>query len=170
MAGCEGLFDLFDNDDKFFPLEDQYKIKFNQGDTLTYTDQSGTIFRLVISEIRYTTHARSRKGSSGPYNIFERQAVYYDSVFSSSATWGGIFTQQPTGYVNWPPGLYGTGVGGEFNYHEQVTLNSKVYRAVYKLEGESRAPGFITTWYYSYAYGFVAFDRSNGQLFTLEIP
>ncbi len=101
VAGCEGLFNMFDDADKHFPLEDKYKIKFNEGDTLTYTDQSGAIFRLVISEIRYDTHARSRKGSSGPYNIFERQAVYYDSVFTSSASWGGIFTRQPTGYVQW---------------------------------------------------------------------
>lgn len=171
IAGCEGLFDLFEGQDKYYSLDDQYKIKFNQGDILNYTDQSGATFQLVITEIRYNTHTISRKGSSGPYNIYERQTVHYDTAnITPSTTGGNIYTVQRDGHVSWEPGLY-AGVGeGSPDYHEKITINSKVYYSVFRMKGDPRAPNFITTWYYSYAYGFVAFECNNGQVFTLDIP
>lgn len=172
VAWCDGFFDLFDGRDKYYPLEDQYKIKFKQGDILKYTDQFGATFELEITMISIDKRVASRKGSSGPYTTTEYQTVHYDTanVISSPNTWFNIYSQQPMmRSVNWEPGLYGY-TGGDTGYFEQVTLNSKVYHSVYKLEGKARAPSLITTWYYSYAYGFVGFERSNGQRFTLKIP
>jgi hypothetical protein len=174
VAGCDGFIDLFDNRDKHFPLEDKYKIKFNKGDTLTYTDQFGATFQLVITEIKYDQRWTSRKGSSGPYNIIDRQTVFYDSANVIPPTpplpGGNIYTQHPDGHVIWEPRLYTIVGEGYPNYYENITINSKVYTSVFKIMGESGAPGFITTWYYTYAYGFVGFERSNGQRFTLKIP
>jgi hypothetical protein len=171
VAGCDGFFDLFEGRDKHFPLEDQYKIKFKQGDLLTYTDQFGATFQLVITEIRYDTRTVSRKGSSGPYNTYERQTVHYDSANITPATTGAnIYTVQLDGHVIWEPGLYSIVGDGDPSYYEEITINSIVYHDVFKVTGESRAPNFITTWYYSYAYGFVGFKRVNGQVFNLIIP
>jgi hypothetical protein len=171
MVGCQDFFDLFDNKDKHFPLEEKYRIKFKEGDTLKYLDQKGNTFQMVISKIVYDNRTVSRKGSSGPYDIIDRETVHYDSALINlpvvPMAGRNIYTVHPDGYVIWEPGLYG--LGGAL-FYEQITLNSNVYNSVFKYSGNPRPPAYITTWYYSYAYGFVGFELQNGQLFTLMTP
>jgi hypothetical protein len=173
LVACSDLFDMFDNRDKHYPLEDYRKIKFRQGDTLVYTDQHGAKFRLVIKEIKYDQRWTSRKSTNGPYNIIDRQSVYYDSADIIPPTipvpGRGIYTVQPDGHVVWERGLYWI-VGGNINFLDQLTLNATVYQSVYKIPEETGPPADITELYYSHAYGIVGFQRSNGQLFNLHIP
>lgn len=169
-AGCSDFFDLFDTKDKYYPLEDKYKIKFEIGDTLTYLDGSNNSFQLVISK-RYDKRTTSRKGSSGPYNIIDREHVYYDSVVydpNQSSPVGNIYTVMPDGNIIWTPSLY-TRVGDPF--YEKITLNSRVYYSVYEfVSNYPIASNKITKWYYSHHDGFVGFELSTGQLFTLITP
>lgn len=172
LVGCKDLFDPFDNKDKYFPVEEKYKIKFNQGDTLKYLDQHQNTFQLVISKVIYSTREVSRKGSGGPYDYIDRQTVYYDSAFMNPPPpppppllpMLNIYTVHPDGHVIWEPGLYGR---SDATYYDQIMLNSIVYNSVFKYSGEPKAPAFITTWYYSYSNGFIGFKLENGQLFTL---
>lgn len=165
LSGC---LDLFDVKDKYYPLEDKYKIKFNAGDTLTYYNQQGTSFQLVIDEIKYDKRTVSRKGSSGPYNIIERQTVFYDSVNTNPVSYlpiRNIYTVQPDGHVIWEPYLYErTGL-----FHERITLNSKNYYSVFQFSATTSSNKIIK-WYYSFQNGFVGFELSNGQIYTLDIP
>ncbi len=173
LAACSDFFDMFDNKDKHFPLEESRKIEFRQGDTLTYADQGGAKFRLVITEIKYDQRWTSRKGTNGPYNIIDRQTVIYDSAdFTPPALPSPgqkIYTIQPDGHVVWLPGLYWI-VGEKYNFLDQITLNAMVYQSVFKIPKETGPPADITVLYYSHAYGIVGFQRSNGQIFSLLIP
>lgn len=171
IASCE---DLVDNKDKHFPLEERRKIKFQKGDTLTYRDQQGATFRLVITDILYDQRWTSRKGTNGPYNIIDRQSVYYDSADITSPAvplpGSNIYTKQPDGHVTWEPDLY-TIVGDDSPYYQEtVTLNTRSFQSVFRLPARSVSKSGIITWYYSYAYGFVAFELNNGQIFSLDIP
>ncbi len=171
LAGCSDFFDLFDTKDKYYALDDAYKVKFKEGDILTYDNHQGTLFKLVVAEIKYTERIVSRKGSSGPYDHYEYETVYYDSVIFNPISYSpirNIYSMQAQGHVYWEPNLYERDTDAIF--HEQITLNSIVYHSVFKFSGTPAPTNNIVTWYYTRHYGFVAFELNNGQLFTLDIP
>lgn len=175
------LSDIFDNKDHYYPLDDQYKIKFNSGDSLTYNSSAGRNFKLRITSIVKGRHVTSRRnGGKPPFNITETQEINFDSVYtnpgpiSANALKHVIFVRHIGGstWVEWQTGLYVAAIESQPIYYEALKLNTKTFSHVYQLKSDSTKgsiyPSTIVTWYYNHPFGFVGFTLKTGEVFELD--
>lgn len=154
LFGCSAF------EDKYYNISDNELFAYKHGDSLIYTSNYNNNDTFIVSNVK-TSYDVSDKLYHYQYQEISLKSIK-DSSTEDYSFYNGyfIFGVRSKRFIE----DIGVSDAKSFDY----TLNGKTLKKVYEMKS-STVPSDIVKIYYTYKYGMIQYNQSNGEFFQLVL-